>query len=185
MANCPNCSKTQLTIQEPTANLAAQQCPSCNGYWIKLNDYRKWQKNTEQLTAVTNDIEVEAETVESTHALLCPESGGLMTKFRVSSDTDHRIDWSAHSDGIWLDSGEWELLIEKGVADKLNQIFTEQWQDKILNETSKNTKEQRLIEQLGEENYSRLQLVRTWLHEQPAENKALMVSFLVAPDPFK
>ncbi|MFT5611914.1 MAG: Zn-finger nucleic acid-binding protein [Arenicella sp.] len=56
--------------------------------------------------------------------MVCPVSGRLMTKYRISKDIDHRLDLSPTASVIWMDKGEWGLLKEKGLAGKLNQIFT-------------------------------------------------------------
>ncbi len=181
---CTNCETGQLKPSTLDSTLICHACDHCGGHWIKLEDYIEWHKTQEPQQAVVDEIGVEVDTLESSHALLCPESGAIMTKFRITSDTDHKIDWCNQSSSIWLDKGEWNLLKEKGVADKLNQIFSKEWQEKIITETSKNNREVMLINKLGEENYSRLKLVRTWLHEQSDEEKALMVSFLVSRNPF-
>ncbi len=180
---CTSCKTGELIPSTIDKTLTCHTCNHCGGNWIKLEDYIEWHKTQPSRQAVVDEIGVEVETVESHQALLCPETGAIMTRFRISSDTEHRIDWCSQSAAIWLDRGEWELLKEKGVADKLDQIFSRQWQAKIMAETARNTREAQLIEKLGEENYSRLKLVRTWLHEQSDENKAIMVSFLVARDP--
>ena len=180
--SCCNSGDLDPAVLEKTLNCF--QCNNCDGHWIKLDQYLEWQKSQEVKKSVVEEIGVEVDTVDSKDALLCPETGAIMTKFHITSDTTHRIDWSTAAGAIWLDKGEWELLVAKGVEDKLNQIFTDQWQKKIIKETIHNNKEARYIGQLGEDNYSRLKLVRTWLHEQTDENKAIMVAFLLAKDPF-
>lgn len=181
---CTSCNNGELVSSTLDGSLICHTCSSCHGNWIKLNDYIDWHNTQQPTQAVVDEIGVEVDTVESSKALLCPETGSIMTKFRISSDTDHRLDWSNSAGAIWLDNGEWNLLKEKGVADKLNQIFSHEWQEKIVEQTARNTREARLVEKLGEDNYSRLKLVRTWLHEQSDEDKAIMISFLVSRDPF-
>ncbi len=39
-----------------------------------------------------------------------------MRKLRLSTTTEHRIDYSASVAGVWLDKGEWQLLKEEGLA---------------------------------------------------------------------
>jgi len=181
---CTSCKTGQLEASTLDTTLTCKTCTHCGGHWIKLDDYFVWHKTQSPHQAVVDEISVEVDTVESSHALLCPETGAIMTKFLITSDTDHKIDWCSSSASLWLDKGEWELLTEKGVADKLNQIFSQERQEKIVEETSRNSRELMMINKIGEENYSRLKLVRTWLQEQSTENKALMVSFLVLKDPF-
>lgn len=185
---CTSCNAGELTASTLETTLNCRTCNNCGGNWIKLDDYhiwhKEWYKTHEPQQAVVDEIGVEVDTVDSRQALLCPETGAIMTKFRITSDTDHKIDWCNASSSIWLNKNEWELLKEKGVADKLNQIFSKEWQQQIIEETSRNNREAQLIQRLGEDNYSRLKLVRTWLHEQSDEHKAIMVSFLVSRDPF-
>jgi len=181
---CSSCTSGELTPVVLEKTLHSLQCNNCGGRWIKLDKYLEWQKTQIAKESVVEEISVEVETVDSKAALLCPETGAIMTKFHITSDTTHRVDWSTAAGAIWLDKGEWELLVAKGVDDKLNQIFTDQWQKKIIQETAHNNKEARYIGQLGEETYSRLKLVRTWLYEQNDEDKAIMAAFLLAKDPF-
>lgn len=182
--NCTSCQVGTLVESTIDGSLICHTCNDCGGHWIKLSDYYEWHNNQESQPSVVDEIGVEVDTVDSKKALLCPETGGIMTKFKITSDMDHKIDWCNASASIWLDKGEWQLLKEKGVADKLNQIFSEEWQEQIIEETSRNNREAHFIARLGEENYSRLKIVRTWLHEQSDEHKAMMVSFLVSRDPF-
>ena len=181
---CTSCNTGHLKPSTLDTTLTCQTCSNCGGNWIKLEDYIEWLKTQTPQQAVVDEIGVEVDTVESAQALLCPETGAIMTKFHITSDTDHKIDWCNHSSSMWLDKGEWQLLKNKGVADKLNQIFSSEYQQEIVEQTTRNSREMMMINKIGEENYSRLKLVRTWLHEQSDENKALMVSFLVMRDPF-
>lgn len=182
---CTICNVGELLPINLKKTLHCLQCNHCQGNWIKLSHYLAWQATQEPSTAAVDDINVEVDAIESKLALTCPETGGVMTKFKITSDTNHRIDWSSSAGALWLDKGEWELLVAKGVADKMNRIFTDQWQKKIRDETKRNNKEARYLKQFGENNYSRLKLVRSWLHEQKNEDKAMMIAFLLAADPFK
>ncbi|CAA6825045.1 MAG: Unknown protein [uncultured Thiotrichaceae bacterium] len=181
---CTACQTGTLTPSTLSGSLNCHVCDHCGGHWLKLDDYMQWHGKQAIKPAVVDEIGVEVDAVESKNALLCPETGAIMTKFRISSDTEHKLDWSGAAAGIWLDKGEWDLLVEKGVADKLNQIFSDEYQQQIQETTVRNTREARFEEQLGAENYSRLKLVRTWMHEQSAQDRAVMISFLVSKDPF-
>lgn len=184
---CTCCKTGELQLAKLEENFPCYTCNSCGGHWIHLDDYFKWQEQQPAMTAVVDEINVEVdaidgELIDSTDALLCPESGAIMTKYRITSDTEHKIDWSEK--GIWLDKGEWESMKEKGVADKLNQIFSEQWQSRIQKRRQRNTIDARYTQQFGEESYSRLRLVRSWLEEQSEENRMLMLAYLFAKDPY-
>jgi len=182
---CTICNVGELLPINLKKSLSCLQCDHCEGNWIKLSHYLEWQAIQEPSSAVVEDIGVEVDVAESKLALTCPETRGIMTKFRIMSNIPHRIDLSTSAGAIWLDKGEWELLVAKGIADKMNRIFTDQWQKKIRVETRRYSKESRYKKQFGENNYSRLKLVRSWLHEQKDEDKTMMVAFLLASDPFK
>jgi len=65
---------------------------------------------------------------ESKQAILCPVTGTIMRKLRLSTSTAHRIDYSASVGGVWLDKGEWDLLKKEGLAGSLNAVLTAHWQ---------------------------------------------------------
>jgi len=183
--HCTSCKTGELIPSKIEANFKAHTCNNCNGHWIHLDDYFGWQKKQTPMQAVVDDINVEVDTIdadETKQAMLCPESSAIMTKFHIFSDIEHKLDWSEK--GIWLDKGEWELLKEKGVADKLNQIFTDEYQKNIREEKARNTFEQKYLKQFGEENYSRLKFVRSWLHDQTDEDRTMMMAFLLTADPY-
>ena len=96
-----------------------------------LGDYLRWQDNNPEVDLNTNPP-VEVEIDETSKAMLCPKTGGLMTKYRISKDTDHRLDLSPTINAIWLDKGEWGLLKANGLAGRLNNIFTNHWQREII-----------------------------------------------------
>ena len=182
---CTICNTGNLLPTSLNKTLHCLQCTHCSGNWIKLSNYLQWQATQNPSSAIVDDIGVEIDVAESKLVLSCPETGAVMTKFRIMSNVSHRIDWSTAAGAIWLDKGEWELLVAKGIANKMNRIFTDQWQKKIREETRRNNKESRYVNQFGANNYSRLKLVRSWLHEQNNEDKAMMIAFLLARDPFK
>jgi Zn-finger nucleic acid-binding protein len=184
---CTACNEGELLEKELEDGFSSLECSHCAGHWVHLDDYFKWQEKQTPMTAVVEEINVEVDAIEgemlnNSTAMFCPESGAIMTKYRITSDVEHQLDWSEK--GIWLDKGEWELLKQKGVADKLNQIFSEEWQNRIQKRRHRNTVDARYTQQFGEESYSRLKLVRSWLEEQSEENRMLMLSYLFARDPY-
>ena len=67
----------------------------------------------------------------SQRALICPESGRLLLRYRVGHGLRFHIDRSPATGGVWLDKGEWEALKSKGLHVSLHLIFTAAYQRQI------------------------------------------------------
>ncbi|MCK5726663.1 MAG: zf-TFIIB domain-containing protein [Thiotrichaceae bacterium] len=182
--NCPNCSSVTLKASQIEPQLISQQCPQCEGHWIRLAHYIDWVKSQTIEQAVVEEIDVEVEP-NMTTPLICPKTQEPLIPFSVTSDIKHQLHWGQTSKSFWLDKGEWQQMQEKRVADKLTDVFSTERQSQLAPLQQQLNREHLIINAIGKENYSRLKLVRTWLHEQSDEHKALMVSFLVSKDPFK
>jgi Zn-finger nucleic acid-binding protein len=74
-----------------------------------------------------------------------------MTKYRISADTQHRLDLSPTVNAVWLDKGEWNLIKEKGLATKLSDIFTDHWQHEILDAETSEVLQQLYARRFGDQ----------------------------------
>jgi Zn-finger nucleic acid-binding protein len=101
-----------------------------------------------------------------------------MNKFRISSGNPHRIDYSTRVGGVWLDKGEWELLVSEGLAGNLNGILTEQWQHKIKAESSKEAMEAMYKNKFGVEDYQKASEIRDWINKH--DNKDELRRFIMS-----
>jgi len=127
---CSSCGTGRLESSYFEGLFACHSCTDCGGDLILLGDFLRWQElNPESKFEVEAEVGVVAE--ETKRAMICPLTGTLMTKYRISADTEHRLDLSPTINAVWLDKGEWQLLKEKGLANNLNQIFTNHWQRDI------------------------------------------------------
>ena len=128
---CSSCGIGRLEPSYFEGLFACHSCSNCGGDLILLGDFMRWQKlNPEADLSVSAEVDVVLE--ETSRAMICPLTGGLMTKYRISADTEHRLDLSPTINAVWLDKGEWNLLKEQGLASKLNDIFTNHWQREII-----------------------------------------------------
>ena len=178
---CTQCNTGTLRPGFIDSLFRAHICDNCGGNWILIEDFVSWrEKNPEH--QFNQDLQVEEEASESARALLCPVSGALMSKFRISSHNNHRLDYSAAVGGIWLDKGEWELLKEAGVAGSLNHIVTRSWQHQLREKTAKEHFDELYRAKFGEEAYTKIKELRRWLQAQP--NKADLRNYLLAEDPY-
>ncbi len=157
----------------------AHTCNTCQGNWILVEDYVRWKENNPQYPAA-EDLTYEVEDTET--ALLCPQTGSIMRKFRLTSQNSHRLDYSSRVGGIWLDKGEWELIKQDGLASSLNAVLTSQWQKNIRMNTAKDNFSALYEDKFGDDTYQKLKELRSWLDENP--NKADLRAYLLAEDPY-
>lgn len=178
---CPSCKTGNLLHTYLEDMLPCCTCNQCGGDWVLLGDYLRWKEVLpEAVKQLTGDAQVVAE--DSKRALTCPVTGTLMLKYRILGHTDHRLDLSPTVNGIWLDKGEWELLKQEGIADKLNRIFTDPWQKQVRADSTRNTLSAVYAKQFGEADYAKLKDIRMWLQDNP--KKAYMMAYLLAEDPY-
>ena len=178
--NCTSCNQGELTPAFLEALFPCHTCDNCGGNLVVLTDYLKWGARNQQPEFVSDDSsEVAAE--ETSKAMICPITGRLMTKYRISKDIDHRLDLSPTASAIWMDKGEWKLLKEKGLAGKLNQIFTEHWQREIHSDQGADILAAMYQREFGD-NYQTIKGFRDLV--QSLDNKPEVIAYLLAEDPY-
>jgi hypothetical protein len=94
-------------------------CTYCGGDWVLVEDYAVWRERHPDYE-FAKDIHVEEINVADTKkSMLCPSTKTIMRKFKISATTSHRLDYSTAVGGLWLDKGEWELLVREGLPSQL------------------------------------------------------------------
>ena len=183
---CTSCKQGRLIPGYLDNLFPAHNCDNCGGHWVMLDDYLRWREHAKpEELEVLEDISFteEAESAEETkRALLCPVTGTIMLKYRISRENSHRIDLSPSINGIWLDKGEWELLKTEGLAGFLNKIFTAPWQRNIKEQNAAAVLGASYENVFGDEDYQKLKEIRAWLDEKEERNR--MVAYLAAIDPY-
>ena len=96
-----------------------------------------------------------------------------MTKYRVSSRHNNRLDLCGHCDEAWLDKGEWQLLKSLNLGEQMPLVFTEQWQRRVRKQASEDLRRQRFVSLVGEEAIQEADKVREWLKDQPQRTQIL------------
>jgi len=176
---CTSCNTGELVPSFIEGQFRAHNCSSCNGDWLLIEDYISWKERNPEFS-FSESSHCEADDTKS--ALLCPVSGLIMRKLRLSKDTEHRIDYSASVGGVWLDKGEWQLLKDQGLAGSLNAVLTSHWQKNIRINNTKDNFTTIYKDKFGDESYQKIKELREWLIEQP--NKADLRAYLLATDPY-
>lgn len=162
-----------LTPVNLTENLQAYQCADTGGHYIPAVCYMSWLEKQEarlpQLPETSSPLESE---MDPSSARICPETGTLMTRYKVGHGFAFSIDRSI-TGGIWLDGGEWEALRQRNFHDEINLVFTAPWQKQVRDQHAQATYEERLQSALGADLVARLQALRTELADHPHRSLAL------------
>jgi Zn-finger nucleic acid-binding protein len=176
---CPGCRNTNLIPSFLDDLFRAHTCKDCGGSWILIEDYVTWKERNPEYTFPQ---EISFEVDDTKNALLCPVSGTIMQKYRISHVSDHYLDYSACVGGVWLDKGEWEYLKDNNLAGSLNKIFISQWQKSIRVNNSRITFSDIYKEKFGEETYTKAKEIREWLNNHPCKED--LRSYILADDPY-
>ncbi|MDQ1815659.1 zf-TFIIB domain-containing protein [Massilia sp. CCM 9210] len=170
---CPACGGRHFAPVRIEGGLPAERCADCHGAWVELERYRLWRKNMPQLAAPEYAGEI-SEVNEPVR--VCPSTGRLMTRIKVSNDNPLRLDFSAMAQAVWLDKGEWERLLAMGLHDQLDAIVSERWQSDLKRAASRERAEHAMRLRFGDAAYEQLAQMRAWLAQQP--NQTEMMAFL-------
>ena len=164
---------TPITLEE---GLDAYRCPESGGHWIPAENYWKWQRSL-PATDDHGHQETHADPASEFEDVvkLCPESGTIMTRYKVGHGLDFRIDRSV-TGGIWLDPGEWEALIAGNLHHELHLVFTTQWQKAIREESHAAAYESMLRKKLGPDIFESISALRKDLASHPS--KAAAIAYL-------
>ncbi len=177
---CTACHEGTLSPSYLEGLLPCHTCSNCGGTLLILSDYLSWKDQADlNFSEQASGAEVHAEETEK--AMLCPKTGALMTKYRISKDTEHRLDLSPSVNAIWMDKGEWELLKAQGLAGELNNVFTAHWQHEIRGQESAEILDALYQKKFGD-NYQKIKDFRELID---GENKSEVIAFLLSDDPYK
>jgi len=178
---CTSCNSGQLNSAYLEGLFPCHTCSNCGGNLIMLTDYLRWQDQNKEID-LSADASLEVDAQETSKAMLCPKTGSIMTKYKISKDSEHRLDLSPTINAIWMDRGEWELLKENGLAGKLNNIFTSHWQHDIRSQESADVLASLYQQKFGE-NYTAIKEFRELLNTMDSKSETL--AYLMADDPYK
>lgn len=177
---CTSCKSGTLVPSFLEAQFRCHTCDHCGGNWILIEDYVSWKERNPSFEFNPGSIE-SMDAADTSRALLCPVTGGLMRKFRISDGTPHRIDYSTRVGGVWLDKGEWELLVAEGLAGSLNAILTDQWQHRVTLESSRAALSELHRNKFGDEDYEKANEIRRWINSH--ENSDELRRFIMTDSP--
>jgi hypothetical protein len=163
-------------LMEPISlesGLEAYRCVQTGGHYIPSQAYLQWVQQQPARQPHLPEPTLPAElSADSSKTLVCPESGTLMSRFKIGHGFGFSIDRSI-TGGVWLDGGEWEALRQRNFHDEIHLVFTAPWQKNVRSAQAQATYEETLRSSLGPELLDRLTALRSELMEHPHRNLAL------------
>ncbi|MES2980696.1 MAG: hypothetical protein V4727_00150 [Verrucomicrobiota bacterium] len=163
--------RLELKATQLEDGLTAYRCSESGGIYITLEGYWKWKKSTSEEGGDEGLAEKDFPVSDYDEVVkLCPESGTLMTRYRVGHGLPFRVDRSI-TGGVWLDAGEWEALHADGIHRNLHLVFTAPWQKAVISAEQSALYNERLRSRLGDDFYKELSALREkiWSHPSSAE----------------
>jgi Zn-finger nucleic acid-binding protein len=173
----------QMVPREIEPGLPAWECPKSGGFWIPLSSYLAWrERHPETTPPVSAAGEPALQDDAPNRALICPESGRLLLRYRVGHGLPFHIDYSPATGGIWLDKGEWEALKSRGLHLALQLIFTPLYQRqlrsaeyaakvealrKLRSEEQVQSIEEIFREKIGTTDFAKVRQFGAWLVRHP------------------
>ncbi|NOX69502.1 MAG: hypothetical protein GXP15_09975 [Gammaproteobacteria bacterium] len=172
MTTCPKCPDADLQHTLIAGNLTAHSCTRCTGLLISLVAYRRWREIHHRSAADGEAVDVNCEIPDTRNAITCSRCRTVMIKYRISAQSDRRIDYCASCEDIWLDGGEWELIESLVGSRHLAGIVTRPWQRRIRLETVDALRSDRLASFFGKD-FEKIRDLKEWLDEHSAREEIL------------
>ena len=157
-----------MQLREIEAGLEAYECPRSGGLWIPLQSYLAWKERQPQATVAP--VESCAPVLQDDsrqRALVCPESGRLLLRYRVGHGLQFHLDRSPATGGVWLDKGEWEALKSKGLHVALHLIFSAAYQRQLRTSEYVQRLTETFRDRIGAADFSRVAEFAAWLVGHP------------------
>jgi len=166
--NSPFSPATPMQPREIEPGLVVYECPASGGLWIPLQAYLAWREQQPDSPPVASTESTPILPEEPKHrALICPESGRLLLRYRVGHGLPFHIDRSPATGGVWLDKGEWEALKGKGLHVSLHLIFTAAYQRQIRSAEYVQTLTETFRDRIGPDDFSKVTEFANWLAHHP------------------
>jgi Zn-finger nucleic acid-binding protein len=157
-----------MELQEIEPGLEVYECPKSGGLWIPLQSYLAWKdRHPEGTAAPVEGCAPVLQDDSRQRALICPESGRLLLRYRVGHGFQFHLDRSPATGGVWLDKGEWEALKSKGLHVALHLIFTAAYQRQIRSSEYVQSLTETFRDRIGAADFSRVAEFGAWLARHP------------------
>ncbi|PIQ33662.1 MAG: hypothetical protein CO186_11420 [Zetaproteobacteria bacterium CG_4_9_14_3_um_filter_49_83] len=176
---CPCCSSDSMKAGRLETGLPGYICQTCSGSLLSLSTYLDWAHAPGELSSrVSEPDNCAINPTDSKQALSCPRCQRLMLKYRISADSDHKLDYCFGCQEVWFDGGEWDFLKSKGLANHVTCISTDVWQRKIRERASEENSRLRFEALMGPEIFSSAKDFKTLIEGH--KNRDAILAFISA-----
>ena len=161
------------------AGLHAAHCQDCGAVLLQMADWRRWRASQPQQDATAGAAPTAAATADEAladdhqRARHCPACARLMERLPIDAQGAFRVDRCGPCQVLWLDSGEWQALVQRGLALQLDTLLSDGGQRRIQNERLQSTRMLALRQRHGDACMDEVQRIRRWLAEQPHRDEVL------------
>lgn len=189
MKLCPVCKQKDVGTAEIEHGLHGYKCFTCGGVWLPFNEYLAWKRSEQFSPSAASfaddiesaDVDVSA-IMDSAQALLCPDCGRMLRRYRIAPDIEFTVDRCSSCNGVWLDPNEWLLLKMHELHLQMNEFFTEPWQNQLRADETRKRIQAIYEQQLGNDDYSEIRRIRTWLLDHPQQSR--LMAYIMDRDPY-
>ena len=183
---CPVCS-IQLNRTLLDSNLPAFYCSQCECIWVSANEYLSWLTPNSSIPIENIDLTRNFDTPfpisDNNKALICPDCGRIMRRFKIWPNHDFYLDRCSNCNGIWFDKNEWQTLQTQNFHNQLNIFFTHAWQENLRSKEMHQRFDSMYLDVFGAEDYQKIKDIRLWLADNPNGNRLL--AYLSDKEPYK
>jgi len=145
---------SKLKGQFMSGQLNVHHCPSCEGMWLPVEEYKTWQADQPPVRLAdlpkTLDIDYTPDS-HDTQGALCPECHAYLARAKVSLKNPFYVERCVNCGGIWCDRGEWHVLEIMGVHTVIEYLFLNEWQTRMRERDYFDRERRATMDKLGEE----------------------------------
>ncbi|MFN4117412.1 zf-TFIIB domain-containing protein [Acidovorax sp.] len=178
-----HCSCTLRSVLKNVAldeGLPALACPDCGAVLLKMDDWRRWRSRSPAAVALGVSVAADAVSADPGRARACPACTRLMERLPLDAAGALRLDRCSTCQTVWLDPGEWQALVERGLASQLDAQMSDGGQRRLQAERLHASRIQALRQRHGDACMDEVLRIRRWLAEQPRRDEVL--ALLQAPE---
>ena len=178
--HCSCASRSLLKNVALEEGLPAAACPDCGAVLLQMDDWRRWRSRSPDWAASADATGVADVPADQRHARACPACARLMQRLPIDAQGAFRVDRCGPCQYLWLDRGEWQALVQRGLALQLDTLLSDGGQRRIQSERLQATRMQALRQRHGDACMDEVLRIRQWLAEQPHRDEVL--ALLRAPE---
>ena len=168
---CLSCKTGSLAPGRLNNGPEGRICTACSGALLELVSYNAWLGH--RADHASHAAPADNKVVDATTVLHCPACQRLMSRFRITADARHNLDFCFHCGLVWLDAGEWAFLQQRDLQTKIRAFSSDAWQRQIREAANARRRESLLAQEIGEAAFCTVENFRCWLDTQPQRAEIL------------